>query len=94
MKTPVLDIEALQTSAQSVARRAGASLVTHPAFLVLLDLAIALIAYVLAWTVRISVPLPYTQDLLPQERFGAVQHPWLALATSQLFFLYILGITY
>ena len=92
MKTPALGGEPLETSAEGVARQAGASLVTHPAFLVLLDLAIAVIAYVLAWTVRISVPLPYTQDLLPQERFGVVQHPWLVLAASQLFFLYIFGL--
>jgi exopolysaccharide biosynthesis polyprenyl glycosylphosphotransferase len=38
------------------------------------------------------VALPFTRTLLPQQRWDAVEHFWLTLALSQVFFLYILGL--
>lgn len=69
-----------------------AGLLRNPAFLLLVDLALGSIAYGGAWLVRISIPLPITQDLLPQERWDAVHHFWGLLVLSQAFFLYIFGL--
>ena len=60
-------------------------------FLVLVDLAIGMLAYLSAWIIRMYVPLPYTRDLLPGERLDVVAHPELLLVISQIFFLYIFG---
>lgn len=60
--------------------------------LLLGDLLIGLLAYGGAWLVRIYVPLPFTMDLLPQERFDAVTHSWVLLALSQAFVLFVLGL--
>ncbi|GAB4254509.1 MAG: sugar transferase [Acidobacteriota bacterium] len=56
------------------------------------DLLLIAAAYVGAWLVRMYVPLPLTQDLLPEERWGAVDHYWWLLLGGQLFFLYIFGL--
>ncbi|MBI4446796.1 MAG: sugar transferase [Acidobacteria bacterium] len=71
--------------------------ITHPifqnfVFLSIVDLAIGFLAYVLAWIIRITLPIPYTSHLLPGERWDIVTHPWLLLALSQIFFLYIFGL--
>lgn len=68
------------------------SIFTKGAFLVLVDLALGLLAYLGAWLIRVHIALPLTSALLPQETFAAVQHPWLALAITQLLFLYIMGL--
>lgn len=75
-----------QTSifAQSVLRRS--------VILALIDLVIGCGCYFAAWMVRYFLPLPYTESLLPQERWGAVNHPWLALAVTQVFFPYVFGL--
>jgi exopolysaccharide biosynthesis polyprenyl glycosylphosphotransferase len=68
------------------------AVITNPFFLFLLDLFVAGLAYSLAWLVRMLIALPFTQDLLPQERWDAVPHPWLVLILSQGFLLYVLGL--
>lgn len=67
-------------------------MLVNPFFLFLVDLAIGSISYALAWFVRMHLALPLTQALLPQERWGAVEHFWVTLVLSQVFFLYILGL--
>lgn len=63
-----------------------------PAVRVVVDLLLIAAAYTSAWLVRMYVPLPFTQDLLPEERWGAVDHYWWLLLGGQLFFLYIFGL--
>ena len=58
----------------------------------LTDLFIGLGAYLGAWLLRITIPLPYTQDLIEEFQFGQVDHPWLILVVSQVFVLYIFGL--
>jgi len=67
------------------------SVFAHPLFLAVVDLFLGLLAYFGAWVVRVSFSLPFTTDLLPQERWNIVSHPWVALILSQLFLLFILG---
>jgi exopolysaccharide biosynthesis polyprenyl glycosylphosphotransferase len=64
----------------------------NPLFLFLIDLFIGGVSYLLAWLVRMHVALPLTQTLLPQERWDAVEHFWVTLILSQVFFPYILGL--
>lgn len=68
------------------------SILGNPVFLAAIDLAIAIIAYLGAWMLRMTVPFPYTQELLPQERLGTVGHPWLLLVLTQVFYLYIFAL--
>ena len=76
----------------SQSRTVASSVYKNLVFLTLLDLAIGVVAYLTAWIIRMSVPLPYTLDLLPGERWDMVSHPWLLLVISQTFFLYIFGL--
>lgn len=64
----------------------------RPMLLVSVDLLLGFLAYGAAWLVRLDVPLPLTQTLLPSERWGAVSHHWPALMLTQVFFLFILGL--
>jgi len=68
------------------------SILHNPVFLAIVDLAIALICYLGAWVLRMAVPFPYTQELLPQERWGMVTHPWMLLVLTQVFYLYIFAL--
>ena len=65
---------------------------SHLIFLILVDLGLGFVAYCGAWIIRIWVPVPFTQDLLPQERWDMVSHPWLIFVVSQIFFLYIFSL--
>jgi exopolysaccharide biosynthesis polyprenyl glycosylphosphotransferase len=76
-------------SSSSYARH---SILKHSFFLVAIQLVVACAAYLAAWVVRIGVELPYTLALLPQERWDVVDHPWLILAVTQVFFLYMFGL--
>jgi exopolysaccharide biosynthesis polyprenyl glycosylphosphotransferase len=67
-------------------------MLSNPFLLFLVDLVIGGTAYLLAWLVRLYVALPLTQNLLPQERMDVVDHFWLTLVLSQVFFLYIFGL--
>jgi len=52
----------------------------------------ACLAYLLAFLVRIAVPLPFTTDYLPAIRFEEVPHHWLELLLTQVVVLYFLGL--
>ena len=56
------------------------------------DLIIGAVSYIAAWYIRISFELPFTVSLLPQESWGVVDHFWIVLAFSQIFFLYIFSL--
>lgn len=83
--------EAMRRQSPS-SRRLSRLVLSHPAFLVLIDLAIGIVAYLWAWFVRSNVSLPFTQDLLTDEQWQVIWHPWIALAASQAFLLYIFGL--
>jgi exopolysaccharide biosynthesis polyprenyl glycosylphosphotransferase len=56
------------------------------------DLAAAPLAYVLAFALRVLVPLPFTQGYLPGVRFAEVSHHWGAMLVAQAAALYLLGL--
>jgi len=62
------------------------------AILVAGDLLAAALAYLLAFILRVVVPLPLTQGFLPPLRFAEVRHHWPELFLSQLLVLYFLGL--
>lgn len=60
--------------------------------IVLVDLAIGLLAYLVAWAIRGAIPLPFTQGTIPADRFFIVSHPWIGLALTQILLLYLFGL--
>ncbi|MGQ9631111.1 MAG: sugar transferase [bacterium] len=58
---------------------------------VIVDIAIALCAYYLAFTIRSEFYLPIFKGLLPKVRFQEVNHHWGVIAISQVLFLYFFG---
>lgn len=56
------------------------------------DLLACALAYLLAFVLRILVPLPLTQDYLPVLRFAEVAHHWPEMLLAQLACLYFLGL--
>jgi exopolysaccharide biosynthesis polyprenyl glycosylphosphotransferase len=56
------------------------------------DLLAAALAYLLAFILRVVVPLPLTQGFLPPLRFAEVHHHWPELFLSQVLVLYFLGL--
>ena len=56
------------------------------------DLMAAPVAYLLAFAVRVLVPLPFTQDYLPGFRFAEVTHRWPEMLLGQMGALYLLGL--
>jgi exopolysaccharide biosynthesis polyprenyl glycosylphosphotransferase len=52
----------------------------------------ACLAYLLAFLLRVVVPLPLTQGYLPPLRFAEVHHHWLEMLATQLGALYFLGL--
>ena len=84
-----------RSSKQGIAREIVSGRVNGnlPAALIVgLDLIIGAVSYIAAWYIRISFELPFTVSLLPQENWGAVDHFWILLAVSQVFFLYIFSL--
>ncbi|MCS6924959.1 MAG: sugar transferase [Candidatus Binatia bacterium] len=59
--------------------------------LVLADLLWVVVAYVAAFWLRMSFPLPLTTDLLPVSRFSEVTHPVFFLPLTQVGLLYFFG---
>ena len=62
----------------------------HLFLVVLGDCVVVLAAYVVAFQLRSLVPIPFTNELLPSERFLQVRHYWwliLALQPALLFLL-------
>ena len=68
------------------------SVVSNRVFLVLTDLLIGCLAYLVAWLVRIYLPIPFTQELMGQFQWLKVSHPWIVLVFGQLFFPYLMGL--
>jgi exopolysaccharide biosynthesis polyprenyl glycosylphosphotransferase len=62
------------------------------AILVAGDLVAVVLAYLLAFLVRIVVPFPPTTGYLPPLRFGEVHHHWPEMLLTQLGVLYFLGL--
>jgi exopolysaccharide biosynthesis polyprenyl glycosylphosphotransferase len=87
-----IDEAAEQVSSRFQVRRVAQSVLRRALFLGAIDLVLGFACYVAAWMIRGYLPLPYTQSLLPHERWGAVSHPWLALIFTQVFFPYVLGL--
>jgi exopolysaccharide biosynthesis polyprenyl glycosylphosphotransferase len=56
------------------------------------DLLAAALAYLLAFILRVVVPLPLTQGFLPPLRFAEVHHHWPELFLSQALVLYFFGL--
>jgi exopolysaccharide biosynthesis polyprenyl glycosylphosphotransferase len=56
------------------------------------DMLAAVLAYLLAFILRVIVPLPLTQGYLPAIRFAEVNHHWLELVVAQVATLYFLGL--
>src|SRR5690242_10999273 len=62
------------------------------AILVAGDLLAACLAYLLAFLLRVAVPLPLTQGFLPVLRFNEVHHHWAEMLAAQGLVLYFLGL--
>src|SRR5215471_15913241 len=58
-------------------------LTAHPLLVALIDCAIAFATYWLAFSVRSYLPLPFTTELMPSERFFQVQHFWILIVALQ-----------
>ncbi len=56
------------------------------------DVVCAGLAYLIAFLLRIGVPLPLTSDYLPSVRFGEVHHHWGEMLCAQVGVLYFLGL--
>jgi exopolysaccharide biosynthesis polyprenyl glycosylphosphotransferase len=56
------------------------------------DLLAAALAYLFAFLLRVTVPLPLTTGYLPPVRFNEVQHHWLEMCVAQLGALYFFGL--
>jgi len=56
------------------------------------DILCGALAYLLAFLVRIGVPLPLTRGYLPSVRFAEVHHHWPEMALAQVGVLYFLGL--
>jgi exopolysaccharide biosynthesis polyprenyl glycosylphosphotransferase len=56
------------------------------------DLCAAVLAYLLAFALRVAVPLPLTTGYLPALRFAEVNHHWTELLLGQIAALYFLGL--
>ena len=56
------------------------------------DLVASPVAYLIAFAVRVLVPIPFTQGYLPPVRFAEVVHHWPEMLAAQLFALYLLGL--
>jgi exopolysaccharide biosynthesis polyprenyl glycosylphosphotransferase len=56
------------------------------------DVLAACLAYLLAFLLRVAVPLPLTQGYLPPLRFAEVHHHWIEMVVTQVGVLYFLGL--
>ena len=62
---------------------AAIDLTAHPILVAGIDCAIAFASYCLAFSVRSYLPLPFTSDLMPSERFFQVRHFWVLIVALQ-----------
>ena len=73
-------------------QKVGQSLLSTTACILAVDMGIGALAYLAAWIVRMQIRLPLVQDLLPQERWDAVGHPWVLFPLSQAFLIFVFGL--
>ncbi len=69
--------------------RGGLDLSRHLSIIVLVDCLLGVAAYLVAFSLRAFLPLPFTHELMPSERLLQVKHYWwllLALQPMLLFF--------
>jgi exopolysaccharide biosynthesis polyprenyl glycosylphosphotransferase len=56
------------------------------------DAVAAALAYLLAFLLRVAIPLPLTSGYLPPLRFAEVHHHWIEMFIAQVAVLYFLGL--
>src|SRR4029079_8292672 len=61
------------------------------AFLLTFDVLWGIVAYLLAFVIRIHVPLPFTADFLPGSRVYQLRHMLPQLLVAELVILYFFG---
>ncbi|HXK58726.1 MAG TPA: sugar transferase [Acidobacteriota bacterium] len=87
------EIHAVEQAAPvSEAGEIAHSFLKRSVVLAVIDLVLACGCYFAAWMARTFLNIPFTDSLLPQERWNAVSHPWVALAVTQVVFPYVLGL--
>ncbi len=86
------EVRAVDQSATSDVREMANTVLRRSLVLGLIDLVLGCGCYLAAWMARAFLNLPFTESLLPQERWGAVSHPWIALGITQILFPYVLGL--
>jgi len=82
----------VEQAAVSDVREMANTVLRRSLVLGIIDLVLACGCYVAAWMARASLDFPFTESLLPQERWDVVAHPWLALGITQILFPYVLGL--
>ncbi len=86
------EVRVVEQAATSDVREVANTVLRRSLVLGIIDLVLACACYLAAWMVRAFLNLPFTESLLPQERWGVVSHPWIALGITQILFPYILGL--
>lgn len=61
-------------------------------FSVSADLLFIYIAYILAFWLRTNIPIPFTNALLPEERYTSLEHYYIILFVSHITIFYFFGI--
>ena len=86
------EVRPVEKAATSEVREVANTFLRRSLVLGIIDLVLACGCYIAAWMARAFLNLPYTESLLPQERWDVVSHPWIALGITQILFPYILGL--
>jgi exopolysaccharide biosynthesis polyprenyl glycosylphosphotransferase len=92
MKSETSCAERMECAVHSRANHATRTLLRRSLVLMTIDLILGCIAFMSAWMIRTFLSLPFTQSLLPEERWVAVDHPWVTLIATQLLFPYVFGL--
>ncbi len=92
MKSETDYAERIETGSRPRANSTTHRLLRRSLVLMTIDLILGCIAFVSAWMGRTFLSLPFTQSLLPNERWFAVDHPWITLVATQLLFPYVFGL--
>jgi exopolysaccharide biosynthesis polyprenyl glycosylphosphotransferase len=86
------EVRAVEKAATSDVRQVANTVLRRSLVLGLIDLILAFGCYLAAWMARTFLSIPFTESLLPQERWDVVSHPWIALGVTQILFPYVLGL--
>ncbi|MDA2929598.1 sugar transferase [Acidobacteria bacterium AH-259-O06] len=62
----------------------------HIPLVIFVDVLIGVFSYLLAFLARSVIPLPFTQELMPLDRFFVVKHYWWVLVSSQVLLLFLM----